>query len=87
MLDYGDVMLDLDRLQTIIRDNHLPAEIKDSGQTWVQVELTDQRMGLAKTLTMGRSDFVDLILHWHQHGCHIHPCPAMSASVSDEAHQ
>lgn len=57
-----------------------PAAIKESGQTWVLVELTDEQTQLSETLVMATSDFVDLILHWRKHGCHVHPCLAMTAS-------
>lgn len=73
-------MLGVDELEEIIRDNHLPAEIKDSGQTWVRVELTDEQTQLTETLMMATSDFVDLILHWREHGCHLRPCSAMKAN-------
>ncbi len=33
--------LDLEQLAEIIRENNLPAEILDSGRTWVCVQLTD----------------------------------------------
>jgi len=70
-------MLDLDQLQRIIEDNHLPAEIIESGRTWVRVELTDQLTGLGWAEFMSMSDFADLVLDWRDHGCHEHPCPAM----------
>ncbi len=73
-------VLGVDQLQKIIADNHLPAEIKDSGQTWVRVELSDEHTQLSETLVMGTSDFVDLILHWREHGCHARPCSAMTAN-------
>jgi hypothetical protein len=73
-------MLGLDQLEKIITDNHLPAEIKDAGQTWVSVVLTDEQTQISETLVMATSDFVDLILHWREHGCHVRPCLAMTAS-------
>lgn len=79
-------MLGLDQLEKIIRDSHLPAEIKESGQTWVRVELTDQQTQLSETLVMATSDFMDLILHWREHGCHVHPCLAMTASPERHPH-
>ncbi len=35
---------------------------------------------------MGLSDFVDVILHWREHGCHKHPCSAMIATAKDDTH-
>ncbi len=76
--------MDLTKLEAVIRQNHLPARIEESGQTWVRVELIDHHMGLSKTLSMGTSDFMDLILHWRDHGCHVHPCPGMRAAPVHE---
>lgn len=70
-------MLNLEQLETIIRDNHLPAEICDSGQTWVKVALTDEQTGLGRVELMGMSEFVNLVLHWREHHCHEHPCPGL----------
>ena len=75
-----------EELDTIIRDNNLPAVIEETGQTWVRVRLTDPQTGLSETKGMGLSDFADLILHWRAHGCHKHPCSAMVASSSDAEH-
>ncbi len=75
-------MLDLDQLLAIIRANGLPAEIQESGQTWVRVELTDAQTGLSETVTMGISDFVDLVLHWREHGCHKRPCLGIGLAES-----
>jgi hypothetical protein len=75
-----------DELEAIIRENHLPAEIKEFGQTWVRVEVTDDRIGVSKMLSMGVSDFVDLILHWREHGCHEHPCSALMTTPPDDEH-
>ena len=79
-------MLGTTELETIIRDNRLPAVIEETGQTWVRVRLTDPQTGLSETLAMGLSDFADLILHWRAHGCHLHPCSAMVASTADAGH-
>ncbi len=76
--------MDLAKLETIIRDNRLPARIEESGQTWVRVKLTDEHTGISKTLSMATSDFMDLILHWRDHGCHVHPCPGWRASAVHE---
>jgi len=76
--------MDITKLETIIAANKLPARIEESGQTWVRVELTDQHTGLSKTLTLGTSDFMDLILHWRDHGCHVHPCPGMRAGPTHQ---
>jgi hypothetical protein len=79
-------MLGTAELATIIEDNKLPAVIEETGQTWLRVQLTDPQTGLSKTLSMGLSDFADLILHWRAHGCHLHPCLAMEASPADAEH-
>lgn len=79
-------MLGIQELETIIRDNNLPAVIEETGQTWVRVRLTDRQTGLTQTRAMGLSDFADLILHWRAHGCHVHPCMAMAASPADQEH-
>lgn len=79
-------MLGPAELETIIHDNNLPAVIEEAGQTWVRVRLTDPQTGLTETLSMGKSEFADLILHWRAHGCHVHPCSAMGASPADEEH-
>ncbi len=76
--------MDLTNLEAVIRENHLPARIEESGQTWVRVELTDEHTGLSRTLSMGHSDFMDLILHWRDHGCHAQPCPGMRAGPVHE---
>ena len=73
-------------LETIIQDNQLPATIEEIGQTWVRVRLTDPQTSRTRTLSMGKSDFADLILHWRAHGCHVHPCSAMTASPADNEH-
>ncbi len=52
-------MLDLERLQTLITENHLPAEVIDSGQSWVRFTLTDEDTELTETRVIGISDFVD----------------------------
>ncbi len=75
-------MLDLERLQTLITENHLPAEIVDIGRTWVCVRLTDEQTELTETRAMGISDFVDMILHWREHGCHQRHCWGMTAAES-----
>jgi hypothetical protein len=79
-------MLGTAELETIIQDNQLPATIEEIGQTWVRVQLTDPQTSLTQTLSMGKSDFADLILHWRAHGCHVHPCSAMAASPADNEH-
>ena len=79
-------MLGTTELETIIHDNKLPAEIEETGRTWVRVRLTDSQTDLSETLAMGLSDFADLILHWRAHGCHVHPCSAMLASPADAEH-
>ena len=79
-------VLGAEELETIIRDNNLPAVIEETGQTWVRVRLTDPQTALSDTKAMGLSDFADLILHWRAHGCHVHPCLAMVASSSDAEH-
>ena len=79
-------MLGTAELETIIQDNQLPAAIEEIGQTWVRVRLTDPQTSLTQTLSMGKSDFADLILHWRAHGCHVHPCSAMAASPADKEH-
>jgi hypothetical protein len=79
-------MLGSAELETIIRDNQLPAAIEEIGQTWLRVRLTDPQTSLTQTLSMGKSDFADLILHWRAHGCHFHPCSAMAASPADQEH-
>jgi hypothetical protein len=79
-------MLGTAELETIIHDNNLPAVIEERGQTWVRLRLTDLQTGLSETLSMGLSDFADLILHWRAHDCHIHPCTAMLASPADAEH-
>jgi hypothetical protein len=79
-------MLGTAELETIIYDNKLPAVIEEQGQTWVRVRLADPQTGLSETLSMGLSDFADLILHWRAHGCHVHPCTAMLASPADAEH-
>lgn len=78
-------MLDLQQLQKLITANQLPAEIVEFGRTWVRFELTDEHTLLTETRVMGTSDFVDLILHWREHGCHERPCPAMTAGA-DHVH-
>ena len=77
-------MLGTAELETIIQDNRLPAAIEEIGQTWVR--LTDPPTSLTQALSMGKSDFADLILHWRAHGCHVHPCSAMTASPLDQEH-
>jgi hypothetical protein len=79
-------MLGTAELESIIYDNKLPAVIEETGQTWVRVRLDDPQTALSETLSMGLSDFADLILHWRAHGCHVHPCSAMLASPSDPEH-
>jgi hypothetical protein len=79
-------MLGTAELETVIQDNQLPAAIEEIGQTWVRVRLTDPQTSLTQTLSMGKSDFADLILHWRAHGCHVHPCSAMAASPADTEH-
>lgn len=79
-------MLGTAELETVFRDNQLPAVIEETGQTWARVRLTDSQTGLTETLTMGLSAFADLILHWRTHGCHLHPCSAMVASPADDEH-
>ncbi len=79
-------MLGTPELETIIYENKLPAVIEETGQTWVRVRLTDPQTDLSETLSMGLSDFADLILHWRAHGCHVHPCSAMVASSGDAEH-
>ncbi len=79
-------MLGTAELETIIHDNKLPAVIEETGRTWVRVQLTDPQTGLSETLSMGMSDFADLILHWRAHGCHVHPCSAMVATPADAGH-
>jgi|GEM_PF-4678607 len=79
-------MLGTAELETIIYDNRLPAVIEEKGQTWVRVRVTDPQTDLSETLSMGLSDFADLILHWRAHGCHVHPCTAMLASPADDEH-
>lgn len=79
-------MLGTAELETIIHDNQLPAVIEETGLTWVRVQLTDPQTGLTETLSMGLSDFADLILHWRTHGCHLHPCSAVVARPSDDEH-
>ncbi len=79
-------MLGIAQLETIIHDNKLPAVIEETGQTWVRVRLADPQTGLSETLSMGLSDFADLILHWRAHGCHVHPCTAMLATPADAEH-
>src|SRR5713101_9704890 len=66
-------MLGTAQLETIIHDNSLPAVIKERGQTWLRVRLAHPQTGLSETLSMGLSDFADLILHWRPHGRHVHP--------------
>ncbi len=74
-------MLEQDDLQKLIRLNHLPADIRAAGQTWVQVELRDESTGLSTTDSMGVSDFVDLILNWRAHGCHERPCSVLHLAM------
>jgi hypothetical protein len=68
------------QLETIIHDNSLPAVIEERRQTWLRVRLADPQTGLSETLSMGLSDFADLILNWRPHGCHVPPCTASLAS-------
>lgn len=70
-------MLSREQLQTIIQDNHLPAEIQDSGQSWLKVAFTDEETGLGRVELMGISEFADIVLHWRDHHCHEHPCPGL----------
>ncbi len=55
-------------LETVSQDNQLPATIEEIGQTWVRVRLTDHQTSRTRTLSMGKSDFADLILHWRAQG-------------------
>ncbi len=78
-------MLTLEQLETIIRDNHLPAEITDSGQSWVKVTFTDEATGLGRVELMGASDFINLVLHWRGHHCHQQPCPGLILQEHERA--
>jgi len=77
-------MLGLDQIETLIRENHLPAEITDAGQTWVRLQLTDPETGLCTTESMGFSDFANLVLHWRKHGCHRHSCSVLHMAEGDD---
>lgn len=68
-------MLSIGELERIIRENQLPARILETGRSWVKVELTDPSTGLGRVDTTDLSSFMDLVLHWREHGCHQRPCP------------
>ncbi len=60
-------------LQRLIDENHFPASIVETGLVWVKVDLSDPVTGIARTETMSKSDFADLILDWRARGCHVLP--------------
>ncbi len=68
-------MLGIGELERIIRENQLPATILETGPAWLKVEFTDPSTGLGRIERTDLSSFIDLILHWREHGCHQHACP------------
>lgn len=70
-------------LQRLIDENHFPASIVETGLVWVKVDLSDPVTGIARTETMSKSNFADLILDWRARGCHLlPPCSGLSVRTA-----